>query len=224
MNVKLLATKIVQSLCKDGLRATLRKCLSHLEYDHSSKDDFDLRNGTDTGGIEPLWKFDIRSPNARFGASYQVTQEQDINHALDFLHEDLQTFTFIDLGCGKGRTLLVASDLGFKQVIGVEFASELVDIARFNLEKRRIVNAIVLHADAADFQFPDSDTVIYLYNPFSQEILQKVIANLRKQYSKKLYIIYKVPQYAEVLDTSGFLRRLGQPPTARDIQIWSVAH
>lgn len=224
MDVKLLATKIVQSLSKDGLRATLRKCLSHLEYDHSSTDDFDLINGTDTGGIEPIWKFDICSPNARFGASYQVTQEQDINHALDFLHEDLQKFTFIDLGCGKGRTLLVASNLGFKQVVGVEFVSELVDIARVNLEKRQIVNAIVLHADAADFQFPDSDTVIYLYNPFSEEILRKVVANLQKHDSKKLYIIYKVPQYAEVLDTSGFLRRLGQPPTARDIQIWSVAH
>ncbi len=224
MNSNLLTTKIVRSLRQDGFRATLRKCLSNLKYDRFSSDDFDRRYGTDTGGLEPLWKFKICSPNARFGASYQATQEQELADAIDFLSENLQTFTFIDLGCGKGRTLLVASNLGFKQVIGVEFVPDLVEIARTNLTKMRIANAVVLHADAAEFQFPDNDTVVYLYNPFSQEVLSKVIANLRECCLKRLYIIYKVPRCAEIFDSSSFLTRFGSPPAVPDIQIWSTVN
>jgi SAM-dependent methyltransferase len=222
VDVQLLTLKIVQTLRQDGLLAALRKCLNNIRHDRS-EDDFDLRYGTDTGGIEPLWKFKIGSQNARFGVRYEATQEEELADAVNYLHEDIHTFTFIDLGCGKGRTLLVASSLCFKKVIGVEFVAELAEIARTNLLKRRIANAVVVHADAADFQFPDSDTVVYLYNPFSQEVLQKVVANLRECCSKKLYVIYKAPQCAEVFDSSGFLRRFGNPPAAQHIQIWSVA-
>ncbi len=220
MNCKLLTTKILQSLHQDGLITTLHKCLSNLKYNRSSSNDFDRRYGTDTGGIEPLWKFKINSPNARFGANYQATQEQDLADAIHFLHEDLQTFTFVDLGCGKGRTLLVASNLGFKQVIGVEFVPELADIAQANLAKMQIANAIILHADAAEVKFSNNDTVVYLYNPFSEEVLSKVCENLQEGCLKRLYIIYKVPRCAEIFDSSRFLTRLGSPPAAPNIKIW----
>ena len=170
---------------QEGFLAAFRKCLSQFEPNRSA-DDFDLRYGIDTGGIEPLWKFKIHSPNAHLGSRYEVTQEQELADAVKFLNEDLQNFTFIDLGCGKGRTLQVASKLGFKQMIGVEFVHELVEIARTNLAKRQIANAAVLHVDAADFDFPDSNLVVYLYNPFSQEVLRKVVANLKAGCSKRL--------------------------------------
>jgi SAM-dependent methyltransferase len=224
VDVRLLTRMVVRSLHQDGLWATFRKCLRYLRDDGTTVNEFDLKYGTDTGGIKPLWRFKICSPNARFGASYQATPENELADALDFLRENLKTFTFIDLGCGKGRTLLVASNLGFRQVIGVEFVSELVEIARTNLAKRGISNAVVLHADAAEFRFPNSDTVVYLYNPFSQDVLRKVIVNLRECLSEqRVYIIYKVPRFAEILDSSGFLSRFGYQSAARNIQIWSVA-
>jgi SAM-dependent methyltransferase len=220
MNCKLLTMKILQSLRQDGFMATLHKCLSNWKYNCSSSNDFDRRYGTDTGGIEHLWKYKIGSPNARFGASYQATQEQELADAIDFLHEDLQTFTFVDLGCGKGRTLLVASNLGFKQVLGVEFVLELAEIAKANLAKMQIANAAVMHADAAEVQFSNNDTVVYLYNPFSEEVLGKVCENLREGCLKRLYVIYKVPRCAEIFDSSRFLTRFGSPPASPNIQIW----
>ena len=188
-----------------------------------AKDDFDLRHGTDTAGIEPLWKFKIRSPNARFGVRYQTTGEQELLDALKFLQEDPRTFTFVDLGCGKGRALLVASKLGFQQVIGVEFARELVDIARTNLAKMRISKAVVRHGDAAEFHFPSTDIVVYLYNPFSQEVMRKVVTNLRESSAKTLYLIYSDPKFPQVFDSSGFLNRLGSPSGRQNIQIWTAA-
>ena len=104
-------------------------------------------------------------------------------------------------------------------MIGVEFAGELVEVARTNLAKRQIANAVVSHVDAADYDFPDSNLVVYLYNPFSQEVLRKVVANLKAGCSKRLYVIYKG---AEIFDSSSFLRRFGSSPTALHIQIWSA--
>ena len=221
MDIKLLASKVFYALRRDGLTPTLHRVLTFFTR-RRGRDNFDLEHGTDTGGIEPLWKFRISSPNRRYGVRYQATDEQELLDALRLIHEKLETFTFIDLGCGKGRTLLVAARLGFKRVIGVEFARELVEIASANLAKLAIMNAAVEHADAADFRFPRSDVVLYLYNPFSQEVVRQVVAKLQESCSRRLYIIYKVPECAEVLDSSGFLSRLGYPPSRPYIQVWQA--
>lgn len=223
MDVLRLSSKVVWTLRQEGLWAVLGKGVRSLRRTRCHEpDDFDRKHGTDTGGIEPLWKFKIRSPNARFGVRYEATQESELVHAISFLCEDLKAFTFIDLGCGKGRAVMIASGLGFRKLIGVEFVYELVEIARNNLAKLKIENAVVLHADAADFGFADCNTVVYLYNPFSHEVLEKVISNLKKCFGKKLYVIYKNPQCGKVFELSGFLRRLGSPPKAAHMQIWTL--
>ncbi len=45
----------------------------------------------------------------------------------------LQDFTFIDLGSGKGRVLLMASEYPFQKIIGVEFMPELHRAAQKNI-------------------------------------------------------------------------------------------
>jgi SAM-dependent methyltransferase len=185
-------------------------------------DDFDVKYGTDTSGLVPLWNLTIASPNVRYGVRYEATTEHELVSAIEFLPDDPRELTFIDLGCGKGRTLLVASALGFKEVIGVEFALDLAEIARTNVQKRGVGNAIVLHADAADFRFPQTDIVVYLYNPFTEEIARHVVANLREVQGGMIYVIYKRPQCAGLLDSSGFLRYLGSPQAAPHIHIWST--
>lgn len=223
MDVRLLASKVIQTLRQEGFWAVLGKGARSLKrsgfHEH---DNFDLTYGTDTGGIEPLWKFTIQSPNARFGTRYEPTQESELVCAVGFLCEELKTFTFVDLGCGKGRAVVIAASLGFRKLIGVEFVSELVEVARNNLAKLKIENAVVLHADAADFCFPNSNTVVYLYNPFSPEVFKSVILNLKKSFVNKLYVIYKAPRYGEMLDASGFLKRCESPPRAPHMRIWTL--
>src|SRR5271155_1080663 len=43
------------------------------------------------------------------------------------------TFTFIDIGSGKGRTLLMASEYPFRKIVGVELIQELHRAAAENL-------------------------------------------------------------------------------------------
>ena len=217
--MRLLTLKVVVALRRQGLGATLREGILYLSRSRR-KDEFDLRHGTDTGGVEPLWRLGISSPSAQYGVRYQATDERELVEAVNFLEVEAHKLTFIDLGCGKGRTLLVASEMGFREVIGVEFAAKLVDVANANLAKMRITRASVVHADAGDFQFPATDMVIYLYNPFSKEVLQRVLVNLQKCGGKAFYVIYKAPRCAELLDSCGFLRRVGCPPGVTDLQIW----
>jgi predicted RNA methylase len=221
MNFHLLADKAFRRVQTIGLAATFREALACRRAAPGS-DEFDAKYRTDTGISTPLWKLKIVSPNARFGVKYQATSEQELVDSVNFLHENPQTLSFIDLGCGKGRTLLVAAGLGFKCVIGVEFALELVEVARGNLAKMGIVNGIVEHADAADYQLPRCDMVVYLYNPFSDVVMRRVVANLEGTHTNRLYVIYKVPACADVLDSSGFLTPLGSPPGRPYIQVWKA--
>ncbi len=45
------------------------------------------------------------------------------------LPRDLADYTFVDIGAGKSRTLLLASRYSFAKIVGVEFAKELVACA-----------------------------------------------------------------------------------------------
>ncbi|MGH3165366.1 MAG: hypothetical protein ACRDN0_05660, partial [Trebonia sp.] len=67
----------------------------------------------------------------------------------------------------------------------------------------------MLERDAADYRFPEGDIVLFLFNPFSQEVMSKVIANLGESLARKIYVIYFAPVCAALLDASGFLRRVG---------------
>ena len=86
-------------------------------------DAFDLRHGVQTAGIVPKWRLLLSSANARHGIRYQPIDETELLTALDFLSDDPAKLTFIDLGCGKGRALIVAERYGFQRVIGVEHKS-----------------------------------------------------------------------------------------------------
>lgn len=188
------------------------------------KDDklFDARYGTDTAGLIPVWSLMIASKNAKYGVQYQATAEDDLKNAVQLLGIDASRYTFVDLGCGKGRALLIAARLGFSKVIGVEFAPALAAIARSNLAKLAIVDSRVIDGDAAQFSAPDGNTVIYMYNPFGQEIMDIVIENLRRHSVGDLYVIYNEPKCADSLNSSGFLQEIGDLSRSTHIRLWRV--
>lgn len=224
MNAKLIFAKFARATRRDGLWKALQLTIGYLKP-HSAENPesgFDARYGTNTDERVPLWDLKINSPNAQFGVRYEASDERVLEQTLNFMKEDPAKFTFIDLGCGKGRALLLAWKSGFKKILGVEFAPELAEIAEENLRKVGAVNASVIRADAADFSFPDEDFVAYLFNPFSAEVMRSVVDNLRRSKSKRRFVIYNSPYCAEVFDSSGFLTRMGYVPERQyPTIIWS---
>jgi hypothetical protein len=92
----------------------------------------------------------------------------------------LDSYTFIDLGAGMGRAMLLASEFPFRAVIGVEMHPTLVRIARKNLSHWRAAERAcaplrMVCCDAAEFPLPTGPCVVFLFNPFGAPLLRRVL-------------------------------------------------
>jgi SAM-dependent methyltransferase len=133
------------------------------------------------------------------------------------LRTDFSGFTFIDLGSGKGRTLLMASEYSFARIVGVELLPELNRIAQENLRKYKSESQKCfclesLCADARDFVFPAEPTVLYLFNPLPVTGLTEVIVNLDlslETIPRKVLVLYHNPLHDQSLSASARLRKAG---------------
>lgn len=99
-----------------------------------SSDDrrFEHQYGLNTRAHVELDALRIASANLTHGFSYAPAPGRIVNHFIDSLALDPRQTSFVDFGSGKGRALIHASFRGFRQVIGVEFSDQLVNIARHN--------------------------------------------------------------------------------------------
>jgi len=131
-------------------------------------------------------------------------------------HGALRDFTFLDLGCGKGRVLLMASDYPFNKIVGVEFMPDLVGAAQKNIagyssarQQCRQIEAVCL--DARDFQFPAKPLVVYLFNPFSEATFAQVLENLRhsvEQSPRPVYVAYRFTEFEGLLAQEPWLEKV----------------
>jgi hypothetical protein len=131
-------------------------------------------------------------------------------------HGTLQDFTFIDLGSGKGRVLLMASDYPFKRIIGVEFMPELhraaeQNIANYSNDRQRYRQIETVCMDARDFQFPLEPLLVYLFNPFDEPAFARVLENLRhslEQVPRAAYIAYRFTEFESLLAKTTWLEKI----------------
>jgi SAM-dependent methyltransferase len=123
---------------------------------------------------------------------------------------------FLDMGSGKGRALLVASEFPFAKIVGIELSENLHRIAEENVRRYHPASqqcaAFDLKCmDALDYAYGDDPVVLFLFDPFGREILHSVIANLEaslKERPREAYVVYVYPQYEDVLQDSSFLHRV----------------
>jgi len=126
---------------------------------------------------------------------------------------NFRAFTFIDIGSGKGRTLLMASDFPFRRIIGVELLAELHQIARENIRryKNEHQQSFAIESqcvDAREFEFPNDPLVLYFFNPLPQSGMKTVLSHLEqslKACPRDAYIVYHNPEHRSLLESS-FLR------------------
>jgi SAM-dependent methyltransferase len=176
---------------------------------------FDETWGTDTGGTQELGSLQLDRERARHGVRYQASDADHLLAVLDDFGIDFPSYTFIDFGCGKGRIILSAARRPFRAVCGVEFSRELAAVARKNArifrEEVEIVSSVqVVSADAAEFQLPRGNLVVYFYNPFDGPVMAKVVANLEaavKESEREVKAIYVDPRCVEIIDLSGYWRK-----------------
>jgi hypothetical protein len=144
---------------------------------------FDRQFGTDTSGRIELSELSIVGANRDRGVYFESTPTALFHFFMANAKVDHTRFTFIDLGSGKGRCMLLASNYPFKQILGVEFSRELHECATRNINIYRN-SAQRCHAlksvmkDATEFDFPDGPLFVYAYNPFDEKLMSAVLGRL----------------------------------------------
>ena len=79
--------------------------------------------------------------------------------------------TIIDIGCGVGNVLKVGLESGYKYAMGVEVQKELCEMALRN------VNAEIINESAETYTLEDKNMHVFLFNPFSNKILNIFLEN-----------------------------------------------
>jgi SAM-dependent methyltransferase len=176
--------------------------------------EFDQMFGVDTCGWVKLSGLAISSANAGFGTHYEGVRSSLFRQAIRNVPVDYESSVFIDFGSGKGRALLLAAELPFKKVIGVEFSPQLHRIAQENIgqylrrqqaESRTGPDIESVCLDVVDYPIPPQPAVFYFFNPFKEEVMRQVLSNIREsleQHPREAFILYCNPVLTGLFDQS----------------------
>jgi hypothetical protein len=153
-----------------------------------------------------------------FHSPYQPTDPALFQEMMSALPIQFDEFTFIDIGSGKGRTLLMASEYPFQKIIGVELLPQLHLVAQENLrqyhsESQKCFAFEPVCGDATTFSFPAGPLVLYLFNPLPESGLRQMLGNLDRSLTanpRPAYVLYHNPLLEHVLAGSAQLTRLGR--------------
>lgn len=173
--------------------------------------------GVETHKAVYLTALKYDGPSAADAQPYEPIAERDFQSALDALPPDRDRLIFVDLGSGKGRALLLAAKAGFGRIIGVEYSSDLHAKAAQNLAAaaKHVPHAYrvsLLNADAGDFAPPKGRVVYYLFNPFGDQVMRRVLDRLERAVQndelEDLWILYANPVHESLLASCGFLQKM----------------
>lgn len=189
-------------------KGTIRaiKLMWHAAFDAT----WDFVHGTETLTRIPVQSLHTSSNNKSHATAYGATRARPLRRLLDEL--DLpREGCFVDLGCGKGRVILIAAQYRFRKVIGVDFSEPLCLIARSNVvafgRRRKLKSEInIVHADVVQYAIKSDDTIFFLYDPFSAKVLTQVLENIRQSlvaYPRDIWVIYNSPAYHDLMESCG---------------------
>lgn len=135
----------------------------------------------------------------------------------------IDEFTFIDLGAGMGRAVLLASEYPFRTVVGVELHPTLARIARRNATiwraaARPLAPMRMVLGDAVEFRFPEGPCIAFLFNPFGAPVLRRLLATLASSFAHRpneLDILYVNNEHERELERQEGFKRMFQGEVRR---------
>ncbi len=189
---------------------------------------FDREHNVDTGGVISPWAVDVSCGLGFYGKGYEASDPQRFMDTLRSLPLEHEKFVFLDLGSGKGRALLLASEFPFKRIVGVEYSKELHELALENIRRyksgtRKCVNVESVLEDAAAFPIPDDPLVCYFFNPFAGRTMTRVLDNIVASFRRRprdIFIVYYNPAYARLIEDAVIFE---EARSSNGIRVWRAA-
>lgn len=171
---------------------------------------FDMAHGVDTSGYIGL---DDLYPDPKLKGlvyPYGASQPSIIRRALGTLG-DVSEYTFIDLGCGKARPALVATEFQFRGIQGVELSTPLAELARQNAaqfakrypDRREIT---IHNQNALEYRLPGGKLALFFYQSFGRPLLEEFLTRLETSLAaghiSHLFFVYYNATFGDALDSS----------------------
>ena len=186
---------------------------------------FDRLHGVDTSGLIDHSLLGSGHSHDQHNTAYWGTAPSLMREILARWEESLagtpytcRDYTLFDIGCGKGRVVMLASGKPFRRITGVELnpglaATAAANLTRWKQKPHPCMELEALHADALEIPLPETPVLIYLFNPFGAPVMQLLLdrlQNLSKTRTTPIDILYTHPLQADVFNTIPNLRLLWQ--------------
>ena len=173
---------------------------------------FDQIHGVETSGLIAAGNLTTGHPNDAHVTAYYGVAPSILRTLIDLWRDTnpphpIHHYTFVDIGAGKGRAMLVASELPFHQVIGIELNPTLADTAQTNVDHWRASHSAdttaptlapirLLEQDALTFDFPHTPTLAFLFHPFEAPVLKLLLRRIEAQFTPRRGTPVPAPQPA----------------------------
>jgi len=168
---------------------------------------FDEVHGTETSGLVSGGGLFSGHEHDRFSVAYYGMSPSRMRQAVAQWREtpgtaDVREYTFVDIGSGKGRAMMLASELPFREVVGVELNASLYQVAEKNLEMwreagRALSPMRLVQGDALSLRLPEGRLLIFMYNPFLAPMMRRLLERVAAAAGGRrgeIDLLYVVPQ------------------------------
>ncbi len=183
---------------------------------------FDKKHQVETSGLIDSRKLASGQTNDSHITAYYGVAPSIFTGLIDkWLNEtdppyDIDRYTFIDIGAGKGRAMLLASQMPFREVIGVELNPAMAAIAQRNIDhwtanETHLSPIRLLRQDATTFHFPSGPCLAFLFHPFEAPVMKRFLCGIETQFARranKLDLLYVNAEHVLVLNRNpAFIRK-----------------
>jgi SAM-dependent methyltransferase len=191
---------------------------------------FDVENGVRTSGLVAGRHLKSGHAHDRHATAYYGVAPSVFHKLMERWQRArpapaIEQTTFIDIGAGMGRAVLLAAEMPFRQVIGVELHPALVRVARRNVAAWRQGGRVkaptrMVHADAVEFVIAPGPTLLFLFNPFGAVVMRRLLKRLMCVFADRagaLDLLYVNDEQAWVFEQQkGFAKLFaGKVPRSR---------
>ena len=208
--------KIRWSIEQRGVRGTAMQALGRvMDSGGSAKPaihPFDEEFGTETSGFLSGGGLAGGHAHDQFSTAYYGVAPSRMRQALARWIDtagtgDVREYTFVDVGSGKGRAVMLASELPFREVVGVELSADLHEVAKRNLRTwwesgRGRSPTRLVQGDALSLSLPEGRLLIFLYNPFLAPVMRRLLERVEAAVVDRggeIDLLYVVPQQETVV-------------------------
>lgn len=167
---------------------------------------FDYRYQLETRSEVAIDDLDISQEDKQHADKYKPTRARYFRKLMRRVQLPREG-VFVDVGCGKGRILLLAAEQGFNRIVGLEISPQLCQIAQrnidaFNKHHRDSAALSVVCTNILHYQFSGDETVFFLYSPFDYTVTSQFLEMIRKSIDespRELYLIIDEFRFPELL-------------------------